>query len=532
MPIKVIIVDDESIILEGMKTNINWKGLGLELAQSFTDGLSAYNYLLENEVDVIISDIKMPELDGIELSKRAKQLNKNVKILFFTGFDEFYYAQKAIEIGVARYLLKPFTKKEVEETLRMVIADVESQRNEKDYINRLKERVQNQVPIIKEMYYNRLLEQDGDIIVEKLKNLNIPMDARSCAVCLIQIDSYPENGKIDLELAYAYIKNVTEGLWPDAVIFNPLIGNTACIFNDMENEEIFYNCENLKNILFNIHNFQVSIGIGMKYDGFKYCYLSYREALDALEYKFLLGQNIVIAYDDIKSRTGINSREISKNRELWDISGVVKAVKSRDMPEIFNRLEPLFAGFEQENVKLTALKTLTRDYIIKIVLDVLPNSLVLNEIFNDSFDVYQYINNCKTLAEMKEKLVKLLMDIGEYLHKNRKKNLHFAVRAALEYLETNYCKEELSMKDVSAYLKMNPSYFSRIFSEETKSTFTEYLNTLRMQKASQLLTGTNLRISEICYQVGMQDPFYFSTLFKKHKGVSPSEYREEKQVPG
>lgn len=533
MSIKLLAVDDEPIILNGIKNYVKWDRLGIQLIGAEANGIKALETLKNNPVDILVTDINMPYMNGIELSREAKKLYPDIKIILLTGYEEFEYARQAIDIGALKYLLKPFTRLELEETIRIAKEQLEERIRLEEDISLLKKRVEKSFPLLKERYLNRLITGElTENISLTLSSVEIELRAKMFSVILIQIDDKTEFNKLSIkatekDIINAYMKEIIYDSLKtnsNSLIFNSYDGKTVCIFSDYNEEAVVEFAEKIRAYVKATYGITVSIGLGKAYEGLGNIYKSYEEAKEALEYRFLLGDNSIIPIEYINFSADTSTEKTAS----INASELISAVKSGDKASVRHLLK-CFSDEIQNNkgISIVDIRLDLKQLVSRIILELLQSTARLKDIFSEDYDPYSQIDSYETLQEMCEGVESFLNSISSFIIDKRGNKKRSIIEKSLDFINSNYHEYELSINEVSEYISMNTSYYSRLFKQEMGITFTEYINKLRVEKAKMLLKNSVLRVSEISYKIGFKDPFYFSTIFKKYTGVNPTEYRED-----
>ena len=523
MTYKVFFVEDEIITREGIRDNVDWRANGFELCGEATDGEMALPLLRTAQPDVLITDIKMPFMDGLQLSKIMRERMPWVKIIILSGHDEFEYAQQAIKLGVTDYLLKPITVQNLQTTLQKLNDQLDQERLEQERLKKLQAQVEENRATLRERLLFKLIvgavTQDG--IVEEGQMLGLDLVARYYLVSILKIElqdcteqyEYDEFKQTQGEIlslieinpdAYALKRD-----WGDLVLI--MKGNTP---EFLEEEREFLLAE--INQTLEGTQFKVTIGNGeIKHQVTEIC-ISFVEALAQI-------QNLVG-----ETRTALNHDFEQAELLKLDKSAVENYLRcgAKDgCEEFFNRyLSPLGGAPLKSN--------LIKNYVFADV--VLAIAKLVNDLGGDvevvipelhSMEVI--MSNIKTVEQLKDQLCRMITSALAYrdgLPKGVNRELIHEVK---EYLEQHYADPDVSLNRMAAHANLSPSHFSVVFGQEMGRTFKEYLTDIRINKAKELLRMTGLRSADIAYQVGYNDPHYFSAVFKKHTGLSPLDFRSQ-----
>ena len=481
---KIALIDDEAVVRDGMKDLIPWEELGLELIGTAEDGEKGLLLIQEMLPDIVLLDINMPRLNGLDL---AHILTKNyplIKIILISGYDEFHYARQALRMGVQDYILKPVTKSEMVNLLYAIVGKLDEEREqirkEADVLNK----IEQSIPLIQQKLLEELVftEIESSMIAKKCIKANIPYNKAFYILHPLNLFLYftdeKENPKDKYDEAIRYIKcAITE-----------LIGIT------------------------------VTIGVGILVNQIEEISTSYQTAYYALLSRFFQGTNKIIE----------NSKpyEVTKVHFAQWVQWESEVIKSIEQKEAFEQVINKIAN--EVRKRKMAVKDIEELWgnlacaLFKKFMEIDPS---ITEIFSEGINLTEEIKNFKTLSDMQIWIKGLYERCMNYINDQAKPNkVH--IKNILGFIEENYNMPDLSMKMVCDSVHISASHFSNIFKREVGVTFVQYLTEYRIEKAKRLLKYTPLRTYEISEAVGYADPHYFSSTFKKAVGQSPSEYRK------
>jgi two-component system response regulator YesN len=523
MPYKVFFVEDEIITREGIRDNVDWPANGFEFCGEAADGEMALPLLRTAQPDVLITDIKMPFMDGLQLSKIVRERMPWVKIVILSGHDEFEYAQEAIKLGVTDYLLKPVTVKKLQSALQKLAVQLDKEKIEQENLKKLQEQVEeNRVTLRERLLFKLVVGAISPTeAIEKGQMLGLDLIARYYLVVILKIELGDRTEQYDYD-EYQQIQRVVIGLVeknPDIFVVKRDWGDLILIMKGSTSE---YLEEERDLFLEEIRHevvksrYQLTLGMGASKNRIADIYQSFVEALantqnPAGEDKYHLDQRV--------DRT-----ELLK----VDKSAVEKYLHSG----VKNEFDEFFTAYLQP-LGETALKSnLIKNYIFAdFVLAVakLVNELggEIDKVIPELNSIEMILSNIKTTDQLREQAQKILFSALAYRDIQPNGQYKNLIRQAKEYLEHHYANPELSLHEVASQVNLSASYFSVVFSQETGQTFKEYMTEIRINKAKELLRMTALRSADIAYQVGYNDPHYFSSVFKKNTGFSPIEFRSQ-----
>ncbi|MGL5437058.1 MAG: response regulator [Lachnospiraceae bacterium] len=525
--IKVFLVEDEIIIREKLKNNITWEKEGFKLVGESSDGELAYPLIKKTRPDILITDIEMPFMNGLELSRLVKQEMPDIKIIILSVYNEFEYAQEAINIGITEYLLKPITGKKLLEEIKNVAEVIKEEQVLKSYLEKFeKEKLENALFARQNFFYQVVSGRiSTSEIISEGRKLGMDFVADQYNILLFQIftDSGIENYSEEMDTLSEQIKLSTEDM-PEVLMFEMPLEEWAFVLKGSEERLIL----KLTEIVKQYAQFEYFVGVGKTAERLSELHESYKAANRAFAYRYLKNRNQVIygmrKEDNVISDIGVNLSDLSLSP--LDRRAMENLLKTSLKSEIPGLIDEYFYSLGQTSIQ----SRIFRQYV---TVDIYLAALAVVEQLGYQAD--ELIKHCGTLpstetifssVEQTRIYLKQIMETTIDLRDNMvsKKN-HTLVKAACSYIAQNYNNVNMSLGTTAAYVNLSSNHFSSVFSQEMGQTFIEYLTNMRMEKAKELLRSTALRSSEIANAVGYRDPHYFSSLFKKMQECTPLEFR-------
>lgn len=525
----VLLVDDEEEVLQAIMKKINWEGLGFSVAGYAGNGVKALEMMEKFQPDVVMTDIKMPYMDGMELSNRIRAEFPATKILLFTGFDEFEYAKEAVHLKAEEYILKPVNAVELTNMFTQLKIKMDREISEKRNAEILQKYYVESLPFLRANFYSTLIEgriHKGE--VEKyLSDYQITFEEPFCC-CLIVHTSSTQTPKDmnPLLLSASVQKQAKEHLeekWK-AKCFSYL-GNTVLIAQ-FENEnrlpELTDDCDRLCKYARRIIGAVVTVGIGQVCKNILGLSASYAGARKAVSYRVIYGTSRAINMKEIAPQEMSTSGGMDE-AGLFDLFKMIRLGSEED---ILTAVDKYLSSISFPS------KSLQQYYIsIMEMVSALYRFAVNNDIAEEDFpgDTRQLYNRLLDFEpeEFRKWLTRTSLSFREKLISARSESTKSFVFRAKDYVHNHYTEEGLSLDGVCAALGVSNSYFSTIFKKETGNSFVGYLTDYRMDRAARLLIETNEKSYNVAKSVGYTDPNYFSYVFKRRFGVSPSKYRTE-----
>ena len=531
--IKVFLVEDEVIIRSGVKKSINWEQEGYEFVGEASDGELAYPMILKEKPDILITDIRMPFMDGLELSRLVKKELPDIKILILSGYDEFEYAKKAIKIGVTEYLLKPISAAKLTEVLNAVAETIRQENEEKNLLETYFAEMRENTERDKMRLFEKLLMGDLSMgeILEAGERFGMNLGASCYKIVLFKILANLENHvyaeqMVDACSSVEQAASMMEGVY----VFQRGVEGWTFLLTAQdeksmeESAKILY--QNLKQAMKNYTQLEYFGGIGSTVPRIRSLKQSFREADRAFAARFVEEANQIISQKEF---------EKSQMEEGLKMQGVVQIGKSREMlqkflsngtrEEVKAFSDAYISRIEEENIRSTMVRQYVVIDVCIVILSFCERISSANRLQEEAEELQKMMQKIHSLSEIKKYVVRLLNEAIELRDAESGRRYSDLIAAAKKEIENHYMTEEISLNTVAISVGMSPSYFSSIFSKEAGKTFVEYLTEVRIEKAKEFLMCSSMKTSEIGYEVGYKDPHYFSYIFKKVQGCSPKEYR-------
>ena len=545
--LKIFLAEDEIVIRETIKKMIPWEDLGFELVGEAADGEMALPQLLRQKPDLLITDIKMPFMDGLTLAKLAKKELPNLKIVILSGYDDFNYAKQAISIGVEDYLLKPITKKALIERLSEIRSRYENEKSQKEYYEKFLREMQAYEKNSSRDFFEALVSGTMDTmeIYKKAEKLGMDIVAEAYNILLFTMnceenysghrERYSEWEAESLQLLEEFFTGNSS-----AILFRSNVFSYGVLIKGQKEkieEETSICVEKIQDILNRKkEQSQWFLAVGQSVDRLSLIHKSYHTASRAFSQRYLYDGNILY-YDEMKAiEVYNNTGENTVNEYLQKVD--VNALN----PVILQKF--LSNGLQEET------KNFVKDYFYAIGQEPMESMVFRNYvILNVRFSVISFLkglgcdtkelnseNADETLAESGNNLENAMLYAEKMISQaivlrdqNSGSKNRSILKNAVDFIDNHYMEEDISLNTVANVANVSANHFSALFSQNMGQTFIEYLTTLRMNKAKELLRCTGMRSSEIAGEIGYKDAHYFSYLFKKTQGMTPSDYRKVRE---
>lgn len=537
--LKVFLAEDEFIIREGIKNNIDWQAYGYEFCGEASDGELAFPLIQKTRPDILITDIKMPFVDGLALSRLVKKELPETEIIILSGYEEFDYAKEAIQIGVARYLLKPINGETLLQEIDSVAEIILGKQKEKE----IREKYQ------KEMEENSLRDQmdlfqhlvTGDCSMEELLSVADKLDLKIMApwysIVLLKIQSM----KHDYEEYSGSIVVVDERIVklaePEHVlIFDRALEGRAFLFKaDSEEELLAYQKEYLgdvKEVLSGYANLRYFGGIGTPVNRLREIPASFEDASHAFAHRYLVAESCILDSSLLMQEGAAEHEDFrisAVNPEQIDRAKMQEFLRTGDLDEVIYFVDEFFGKLDGGAMKSRIFRQyITMDAYFSIADFLKGLGLQKDEIEAPDQDS-SILQDEKSAMDYIVRIMNKALVLREKRASSRYEDV---VSEVIHYVEDNYAQEELSLNLLASHVNFSPNHLSMIFSQQTGQTLIRYLTDYRMNRAKELLRCSSKKSSVISMEVGYKDPHYFSYLFKKTQGMTPTQYRGGRAAEG
>ena len=533
--LRVFLVEDESIIRETLRDTVPWSQYGYSFAGEAGDGEMALPLIRQVKPDVLITDIRMPFMDGLALSELVSREFPEMKIVIISGYDDFEYARQAINIGVDRYLLKPITKKALLNALEELKEKIEGERANRSHLAQFHREAEEYEQYTRRVFFERVVAGQLSVqeIYESAAKLDIDLRAQCYTIAFFSVlpepagsaEAYSEPGArlrdalLEHFLKYPEYILLRWNLTPSAVL---LKGEPA------QMEELPRRCVDAVRSQYALHapeqNWYVAAGRPtQRLSALPACF---EEVSRLWACRYILPRQHVLTADTVSFLTGTGSDCQLDQLDAGKVdpailSGVMQSASAQEIPSfvdeyIRNVEEALsskpFCQYLMLSVRFTAAR--------------FAAALGVNQ--REAFaplTCLELVGRNVTAADLRGYLSAILLRIVELRDQASSSQFRSLLKQAVAYIDSHFAEESLSLNQVAREVNISANYLSAVFSQEMGATFTEYVTSKRMDRAKELLRTTDKRSGEVAAAVGYRDPHYFSFLFKKTQGCTPRDYR-------
>lgn len=536
--LKIFLVEDEFVIREGIKNNIDWKANGYEFCGEASDGELAFPIIQKTKPDIVITDIRMPFMDGLELSRLIKKELPLTEIIILSGYEEFEYAKEAIKIGVSQYLCKPISGEELLKEINLLADKITEKRKEQEIKEKYIREVEENFMEEKRNFFQYLVTGTKTIseLLEIAKKIHIDLSSIWYNIILLKMQSMThahDEYSGSMVKVEQKLKELDEGDHFAAFDRN-LEGKALLVKADTEEELTRIQNDyirKMKDLLGDYSHVRYFAGIGMPVNRLSELPASFESASHAFAHRYLTRESGIWNYQDIEQKKhqiddfnigSVNAKELDRNK-LRDF------LKFGDKNEVIYFVEEYINDLGNNAMK----SNMFRQYLVMDTYFCVVDFVVDLQFSKDEIEVFsadsEILQNNENSMKYMERIISKVLELREKSASNRYGDI---VDEVMKYIEEHYAQEDLSLNILASHVNFSPNHLSMVLSQQTGQTFIKYLTDFRMNKAKELLRCTGKRSSEIGLEVGYKDPHYFSFLFKKTQGMTPTQYRGLKSAEG
>ncbi|MBD2871372.1 response regulator transcription factor [Paenibacillus arenilitoris] len=540
---KLLIVDDEPTVRTGLRSYFDWASYGIEVAGEADDGDAALAMVEREQPDLILTDVRMPSLDGIAMSQRIAERYPAIKIIFVSGHDDADYLKSAMKVSAVDYIFKPVNLQELAAVIGRVAADMDAERLERRQRQELLVKLKEGMPLLREKF---LLSLIGDgapktDVGERIAflGLDLPADAPYWVI-VVSVDDMAEvtgsRSERDRQLLWYAVLNICQELI-DTYLRGYALEHRAGEFVGVLRadaggdaapdtaEALFALVGDIRASLERYLKLGVTIGISDRVNRLSDLAQAYKRAREAADYKWYLGKNRIITMDSLEGAEPEDGSARKYDRELT--GKLLSALKADDAAQLEEAVDRFFADLASS--RPGGLKY-ARNLCLQLVLAVGQLVMELGAQSPDleamEAELREALFEKETLGETKRLTESYLSSVRDRIREKRTGKVANVVERVRGFIERHYADGNLTVADIGKAVYLSPTYVSLLFKQETGQTVGEYLTQVRVDKAKELLRDPQYKFYDICYAIGYTDPSYFTKLFKKATGVTPSAYRD------
>ena len=536
--LRVFLAEDETIIRETLRDTVPWARCGYTFVGEAGDGEMALPLIQQTRPDVLITDIRMPFMDGLALSKLVLQEFPQMKVIILSGYDDFEYAQTAIGLGVERYLLKPITKSTLMKVLEEVREKIQGERAQQNYLAQFRQEAQDYEQYARRRFLERVVAGQLSVqeIYEQAEKLDLDLRAKSYNLALVS--AMPESGSTSESYSEPGAR-IRDGMvahflrHPDYILFRwNLTSFAVLLLERQENMESIVNrCIHKVQELYQTFgpelNWYVAMGTPtQRLSALPGCF---EEVSRLWAYRHILPEQHILTAQTVSSLTGTGSDHDLSGLDMNKVSpamltGVLQNASAQEIPSFVDEYthsleDALESGPFCQYLMLSARFTATQ-FVETLGME--------QKEYLGNLSCLGMVGQQISIDDLKRYLSDILLQAIRLRDRVTGSQYKVQLKQAICYINEHYQCEDISLNRVAKEVDLSPNYLSAVFSQEMSTTFVEYLTAKRMEKARELLRASDLRSGEIAAAVGYKDSHYFSFLFKKTQGCTPRDYRSGK----
>ncbi|MDD9271354.1 response regulator [Paenibacillus sp. GCM10023248] len=534
---RLVIVDDEPTVRHGLMTYFDWDKYGIEVVGEADDGDVGLELIERLKPDIVLTDVRMPQVDGIRLSHEVKARFPAMKIVFVSGHDDADYLKSALKVNAVDYIFKPVDRLELAAVVERVVNELKEAEQERTYIVDMQVKLTQSMPLLREKFLMSLI-RDGIMHPGRIQDrldflgLDLPLEAVYWTI-VVKIDDSAQvvatRSERDQQLLSYSILNIVQeiiGKHMQGYVFENRGGEYVGILRmdeeDTQEEMLLAVAEDIRDSLLKWLKISVTIGVGERIAELASLPQSYNQAQEAADQRWYLGKNHVISIDHLQhDNDNVYRFETAQAERIYSL------IKSADKEALHAELDGVFIPLSQNRKMGFAYGR-----NVSLLLIVQTNRLMqeLNmlgpEMDHKERDLWERIFNQERIADLRAIVEEHLMQVCESIEEKRRGKPKNVIERIRTLIEQRYA-ENLQINDIAKEVFLSSTYMCLLFKQETGETINEFMTKVRIEKAKALLSDPRNKFYEVCFQVGYSDPSYFSKLFKKYVGLTPSAYRDQ-----
>lgn len=538
MILRLLIAEDELWLRKRLVSTIDWSSYGISEVYEAEDGGEALEIALKEKPDIVITDIRMPELSGIDLMKKLNENSIFSKMIVVSGYDDFEYAQGALRMGAINYLLKPVDEEELLDSVKRCVEELKKEKNKETVFDKQSAASEMLMEHIYEDLIFETSEKRTEELLQKLSRKEIGFPFQSAAVVNMQVREHTffvnDKVKSDMWSVYQWLRrNLQEDCYECQYLYMRGSQIVLLLFGDDLEAKFMERVENWVQLILEALQKKLNISLFMAAgdvtDDFSGIHRSYEMAQKKIKEK-RAEEKRILALRNQETEQELNTRFDDVYGE-YDFKLLIKEIRNGDSEKAQTELQAILQSSSRrlQSADMMKLQLFYMNFINRIAGACLPEcEAYADELAMQCMTVMReliYIGSDTIVTEMWDCLKKFVEKLVEVYQENNGKRKHWMIDQVLQYVEENY-NTALSTRDIAGRFFMNTSYFSKLFHEQMGCTFSNYLINVRVEKAKMMLTQTNMKLYDIAEAVGYTNVQYFSTIFKEKEGLTPSAFRQ------
>ena len=534
---RLLIAEDELWLRKRLVSTIDWPSYGISEVYEAEDGGEALEIALKEKPDIVITDIRMPELSGIDLMKKLNENSIFSKMIVVSGYDDFEYAQGALRMGAINYLLKPVDEEELLDSVKRCVEELKKEKNKETVFDKQSAASEMLMEHIYEDLIFETSEKRTEELLQKLSRKEIGFPFQSAAVVNMQVREHTffvnDKVKSDMWSVYQWLRrNLQEDCYECQYLYMRGSQIVLLLFGDDPEAKFMERVENWVQLILEALQKELNISLFMAAgdvtDDFSGIHRSYEMAQKKIKEK-RAEEKRILALRNQETEQELNTRFDVYGE--YDFKLLIKEIRNGDSEKAQTELQAILQSSSRrlQSADMMKLQLFYMNFINRIAGACLPEcEAYADELAMQCMTVMRELINIGSdtiVTEMWDCLKKFVEKLVEVYQENNGKRKHWMIDQVLQYVEENY-NTALSTRDIAGRFFMNTSYFSKLFHEQMGCTFSNYLINVRVEKAKMMLTQTNMKLYDIAEAVGYTNVQYFSTIFKEKEGLTPSAFRQ------
>lgn len=533
---RLIIVDDEPTVRHGLQHYFDWQAYGIEVAGEADDGEAALALMEKVRPDLVLTDVRMPNRDGISLASVVRERYPQAKIVFVSGYDDAEYLKSALKVNAVDYIFKPVNLEEMRTVIERVAGDLKLEEKQRELIENMNQRLKQSMPLLREKFVMSLFRErvlPASALQERLEFLEMELPLKAAYwVIVIEIDDNAEamesRSERDKHLLSYAVQNVCQELIEQHmggyIIENRIGEYVGIVYSSEEDgqaDRLFPLLEQIRDNLDRWLSFRVTVGVGEQVAGLHYLSRSYNQAREAADLKWYMGKNRILTMDSLE-----RDKEDFPRLEALQMDRLLGVIKAGDPSPLHAVLEELFEPLVRSH---RGGIQYCRNVALQVWLHADRMLLEMNVQQSGSGEKekesWEGLLRQETLDDLKRQLESRLTAVCLNIRNKRSGKSSNVIERIHKVIEDRYA-ENLTVADIAKEVYLTSTYICLLFKQETGKTINEHLTKVRVERAKELLRDPRNKFYDVCYAVGYADPSYFSKLFKKYTGLTPSTYRD------
>ena len=528
----VMIIDDDQFIRDRLKSIIDWEEIGIRFVCEAQDSETARELFLLHHPKILITDIHIPIISGLELAQEFAVTDPEVRFIIITGYSDFEYAKSTVKLGAIDLISKPIMPDDINASLKKVVAYFEKLKSEQNSSLNMNLLLKESLPMLREKFIYYIIESErnysSEEILEKFRTLLVDLDGQFHTIVLIS----PEVGNMpaaDIDMALVAVKNISDELLCEAgfKIYSFYDNNYRLNYLlgwDFDNG--IHVLEETINITYEKIRFYWSInihaGIGMTVSDLTKLHAAWHEAFIALNYQEMIDSCPVINYENVKQ---LDMPIITDNSEI--IAQAITCFDNNNLQEMHQLIKGELADILTSSKDyIPAARKFLFEFISPIITESISRGIKTESILKCS-NIYEKIFSTDNMQLLAQYIVDFAESISKELFQKRSASKNALIKMAKDFIIANLGNEKLNLEMVSRHISLSSIYFCKLFHKEEGVSFNNYLNLERVNKAKILLSETSLKVFEVGCTTGYGNSKYFNYIFKRIVGITPLEYRNK-----